>query len=275
MTTKILCAKNLKRYLKKRDKPWGIDSLIYERLPVLAVRNYLNDYEDENEWPLCWQGRRGIEIGLAVSLETLKAWQAFRPRSIDEMRRPLGKIVPRAVRRVQARLVKHGVYRARDLAGKNKKIVADVVAVMARAVAQVSEVKSGKRKATPMLGSKVLHFFFPEFFPVWDTAWIKKELKKWNTDDNGMPPSLQRALSKGPKDRVALEYARYVCLMLQDIKSLQRGSYDRLKATCVRNVQSRNNHKLLRQVLDDNVYDLSPMLFELCVIGAQPRKNAA
>jgi hypothetical protein len=146
-------------------------------------------------------------------------------------------------------------------------------------VARISATKKGKTKkgktrkgstkGTPMLGSKVLHFFFPEFFPVWDTGWIKKELKKWSKDAARMPESLKRALSKRPKDRVALEYAHYVCLMLRQTESLSRAKYERLKTICIRKVQRRNDHKLLREVLDDNVYDLSPMLFELCVIGAQ------
>jgi hypothetical protein len=240
---------------------------------MLAVRNYLNGYEDEADWPLCWESRRGIRLGLTVCLETLKTWQAFRPQSVDQFRRPLGQIVPRIVRNIQHRFAKRHVYRAMDLARTKTSIKAEIVKEMSRAVARVSTMKKGKRKSTPMLGSKVLHFYFPEFFPVWDTAWIKKELKKFDTNVIRMPPGLAKTLSKKPSDQVALEYARYVWLMLREAKLLSHARYERLKTVCIRAVQRRNGHRLLRQILDDNIHDLTPILFELCVIGARDRRS--
>ncbi len=47
-------------------------------------------------------------------------------------------------------------------------------AYMADAVSRVEEAKDVDN---PMLGSKILGFFFPDFFPIWDTAWVKPALE--------------------------------------------------------------------------------------------------
>ena len=68
----IMTGPNLRAYMSWREKPWEVDDLLYERLPMLAVRNYLNsDYD--RQWPLCWSQGRNLRLGLSVCIEALKS----------------------------------------------------------------------------------------------------------------------------------------------------------------------------------------------------------
>jgi len=60
-----------------------------------------------------------------------------------------------------------------------------------------------------------MHFFVPEFFPVWDTAVVKKALHGlWHldeVDDDTSHPDQK-------EDAAAREYVAYVRLMLRDLR---------------------------------------------------------
>jgi len=261
----ILAPQNLKAYMRWREKPWEVDALLYERLPMVAVRNYISASGDD-EWPLCWQKGRTVRLGLAICIESLKSWQAFRPGGARAIQRELDSCVPRVVARIQAWLSRHGVYSIRDVASDSKERDA-LIRLMARAVAEISACKNGQNPK-PMLGSKVLHFFFPEFFPVWDTAWVKKAMAGL-ADRNGSPRRRELTVSfgKGKQARAAREYADYVRLMFKDIKKVPKKDVNKLKRTVLRHAAKRNAHAALGMIVDDNLGDLSPILFELCLIG--------
>jgi len=244
---------NLTAYMKWRAKPWEVDDLLYERMPMLAVRNYLS--EESNEWPLCWTKGRPIRLGLSTCIEALKAWQAFRPGGGKATRRHLQVCVPRVVEGLQRWLRDKEVYRPQDARGKTR---AALVKRMARAVATVSACKR-TRNPNPMLGSKVLHFFFPEFFPVWDTAWIKKTLDRLKLTSSPVQPSK----GHGQWGRAADAYAVYIDLMFRDMDATPKRAMENLKKT----VSKSKGHPAFKTILDDNLWDLTPILFELCLMG--------
>jgi hypothetical protein len=55
-----LTANDLKAYEAWRKKPWSINDMNYERMPMLALRNYLST-EPPDEWPS--PGQRGAPCG--------------------------------------------------------------------------------------------------------------------------------------------------------------------------------------------------------------------
>jgi hypothetical protein len=167
----IMTGQNLAAYMAWRGKPWQVDDLLYERLPMLAIRSYLTDDKD-HQWPLCWKKGRSFRLGLVFCIDALKSFQAFRSKPGEATRRELAKSVPRVVMALQTWLRRQEIYRVNDVSQRGRDAV---ISKMARAVAEVSACKH-TATCNPMLGSKVLHFFFPEFFPVWDTAWIKRTL---------------------------------------------------------------------------------------------------
>jgi hypothetical protein len=169
--------------------------------------------------------------------------------------------VPRLVEKLQTWLRDHEVYRLRD--ASDRKTRDALLKMMARSVAEVSACKPVKMR-NPMLGSKVLNFFFPEFFPVWDTEWIKKTI-------NGLSDRRQTQYETrkftGKHARAAREYARYLDLMFDDLKRTNHKDVKKLKRTLVSISAKRHRHDSLKAIVDDNLWDFSAILFELCLMG--------
>ncbi len=227
---KILNQTNLESYLKNPQQPWAPDSLLYECFPVLVVRNYLTSEEEEDEFPLLWTPGRHLQVGVAAAIAVLKGWKAFRPKTAEEIRPVLEKRVPGVVMNFQRRMSDLGVYRIQDVR-KKKKEANTTLLEMAAAVSEVSRCKPGK---TPMLGSKILHLFYPEFFPVWDTAVVERALKPCQSwDEMVLSDNVKRSLARRDGSIGALTYAAYIQLMLRDLDETGDEEYESLKQAFV------------------------------------------
>ncbi len=262
----IMTRQNLKAYMTWRGKPWKVDDLLYERLPMLAVRNYLND-DDEDYWPLCWNENRSLRLGLSVCAEALKSWKAFRgPLGVAETTREgLSECVPGVVRSLQGWLREYNIYSLRDAirTGETNALIKR----MARAGAKGSVCKPLKTP-NPMLGSKVLHFFFPEFFPVWDTAWIKRTIRLLSEEEElKLNEAWEEEFGSGSGAGAARQYAQYLDLMISNVRKTSAGHVATLKNTVVSFSARKNKHNALTAIVDDNLWDMSPILFEMCLIG--------
>lgn len=263
---RILTEENLTAYITWRGKPWGVADLLYERVPMLTIRNYISE-ENGQEWPLCWSSGRALGRGLALCIDFLRDWKAFRPCAARSYRKAMEQVVPGVVMQFQtlasAGLQVHGIRE-----GGRHKQADTLVRAMTRAVAEVSALKR-LSNPTPMLGSKVMHFFFPEFFPVWDTAMVKKALNGLRRVEGvGVSEGAQTRV-KGPVER---EYGAYVRLMLEDLCE-GRGEIHRLNELLLDHAVGEYQDKFLRDLLDENLGDRSPILFELCTLGYARRRG--
>jgi hypothetical protein len=92
-----------------------------------------------------------------------------------------------------------------------------ILVAMADAVGELSFLKGGK----PMLGSKIMHFLLPEFFPVWDTAWVGTALANEDLSaghlGKWLPESVIDRLRALRRADPAIEYAKYVALMMREL----------------------------------------------------------
>ena len=219
---KILNLANLQSYGTGKNQPgWPIPELLYQKLPVLAYRNYF--CSDDTYWPLCWDKGR-VEVALSLTASILKAWQAFRPAGSPQV---LGRLVvsfPSIVMRLQPRLRNLEIS---NLDPKSKRC-SDVIIAMSLATSQVSKAKPIKNP-NPMLGSKILAFFFPDFFPIWDTAWIKQKGLSGQRS-KPLPGAVDKTLEGDP---AALEYARYLWMMINDAWRTSNGEYEHLRSACI------------------------------------------
>jgi len=274
MAARILTLPNLRSYISRAQPPslpeWPVQDLLFLKVPILAFRNYLNDYTDD-QWPLCWQEERIIPA-LRMTAEILKPWQAFRsnrPVSTEEVLEKLEPIFPKIVLDVQDTLAACSLLCITDLVPTSNDYN-KVLRSMALAVARVAE---AKQVDNPMLGSKILGFFFPDFFPIWDTAWVKPALK----DASEMPgwPALPKEIEEEfSKSGAGLDYARYVHLLAQDASTSTNPEYTMMRTECVKKCQDEGYHKP-EHVLDEFYYDLTPMLFEVCLMGRAARRTRA
>ncbi|MGH9749985.1 MAG: hypothetical protein ACRD6R_08695 [Candidatus Polarisedimenticolia bacterium] len=247
-----------RRRTPEAETGWYLDSAVHEKLPIQALRNR----EIGDKWPPAWRAGRNARIAVAATLDSLKAWQAFRPHSAKTLLPRLSRAIPRVLASFQRQAVAADVTCIQDVLKIDPHTRTRILLAMADAVGRLSILKGDQ----PMLGSKIMHFLLPEFFPVWDTAWIKRtalanenvadaSLRRWMSD------AAINKLSDRPYAKPAIEYARYVALMMKDLAHTKRRDYHRIQEAYVR-----------RSDVDEDVvwwhfYDLAPTLFEVCLLG--------
>ncbi len=262
---KIMTVENLQAYESGpgANPNWPIADLVYQKVPILSYRNYFCEYDDA-QWPLCWDSRR-VSFALRLVAEILKSWQAFRPLPAEAVVKKLEPAFPKIVGILQATLYRHAKAGVSSVV-PNSPPWREIIVAMAKAV---SDVSGAKGIQNPMLGSKVLAFFFPDFFPVWDTAWIKKRgLSQRNASD--FDSQIHENL-KG--DVAAIEYAQYLILMLKEASTVSDELYETLLAECLRqcHVRGYSHH---RELIDEFYVDLTPLLFETCLLGSVAGESA-
>jgi hypothetical protein len=273
---KILNMVNLRSYASgryRKDLPdWPLADMLHVKLPVLAYRDYANDYAN-SDWPFCWNNERHINVALRMTLTMLMPWQATRRKGgAARIQRRLKPRFPTIVRRVQKVLREHRKQWFTSLTPSSEAHL-QVVNSMATAVAEVAEiVKTSSRKPSmnPMLGSKILSFFFPDFFPIWDTAWISKALVTplKEVGEQGACAQMVQKLEAGS----ARQYARYVNLMVTDAWETSETEYNHLRTECFR-LCTEIGYTGAKQLLDQFYYDSLPVLFEACLLGRAARKG--
>jgi hypothetical protein len=99
----------------------------------------------------------------------------------------------------------------------------------------------------------LMHFFFPEFFPVWDTEWIKKQCL--TNEKLEVPKIVMRKMGMG----AGSEYASYVDLMVKDLAKV--GDYYAVRKACLQMAWMNED------VADWLYHDMSPTVFEICLLG--------
>jgi hypothetical protein len=231
-----------------------------ERLPVLVFR--VSNLEDEDtSWPLSWKCDRNLKLAIDLTLNMLKAWQAYRPETPIRIIKELKQELPDIILNFQKEMQNFNVRKARDIIRKRNCDSQEILRIISETVGEIS---SYKNKQNPMIGSKILNCFFPEIFPVWDTMWIKNiALKNEKVNsvslENWLPMKVINVLDKSGK--AALEYARYFALMLKELKNTSDREYKNITKVFVR------SSEIDEEIIDNFYYDIGPFLFEFCFLG--------
>lgn len=150
----------------------------------------------------------------------------------------------------------------RSVQGVGIKKADELVTMMSEAVAEISAFKDPER-SKPMLGSKVMHFFLPAFFPVWDTAYVDQALRclRRKGEITLEPRTGVKANGNG-WSKAAETYAQYVRLMLADLREAEDSGLQ-LGERLIEHATREYSDNTLRMMIEQNLGDLSPVLFEL------------
>ena len=254
---KILTKNNARRYcLRTQNRTeWYVYDLIHIPMVVSGLRN-LNSYKQDKlpRWVLSWKNDANLRRAVELTFLFLEGWQAFRTpvpseRKIADLKRKL----PTLLLRFQSRMKKAGIFCIADVNEREKLLV---VRAMAEVVDAISKYKTEKN---PMLASKILHFIFPEFFPVWDTYWIKNKCLSRLDRLGFYTLSLQLEEAVSDLNKAAQEYARHVELMLNNIS--RRYAAKAIRVTFLRQGESDET------VVNWYYYNLTPTFFEMCLMG--------
>jgi hypothetical protein len=125
----------------------------------------------------------------------------------------------------------------------------------------VANLSSYKSDLYPMLGSKIMHLFLPEFFPIWDTAWIKKRclVSEPQNLETWLPHDV--ALKLNSHSKASAEYGWYFALMLRDLEKTGIKEYERIAEALIR------HSRIPQEVIDYHFFDISTIVFEFCLLG--------
>jgi hypothetical protein len=263
----IVSSKNFNAYCgrySRRAKPktpeskigWYIEDNLLEKIPVLALRN--RSMSEKNDSPLSWRRNRDLTQAIDLALNTLKAWQAFRPEKSQKIIEKLRSNLPQMIMKFEERIHRYNVsdvWSIMTLPQTNYNRVLEIISKI------VGDISSYKTERYPMLGSKVMHLLFPEVFPVWDTAWIKNECL--NDEDGTHPQWLPSEVvaTLNNCNSAAAEYASYFAIMLNDLDEVGKKAYKKVEKAFVTYSQ------IPKGVIFYHFYDISPIVFEFCLLG--------
>lgn len=253
---KILNARNFNSYVSWCKKPWPAYDLIYDKIPTLALRNQNKDG--------IWKRNRCLDLAIDGTLNILIRWQAYRPEKEADRKkiiRELRRKLPSIILKLQIFLDNCSIYSVKELIKFR-----DQDALALEVGSAVEKISSYKNRNTPMMASKILHFFFPELFPVWDNAWIKN--KGLSREESSLPKPTDQKL--GTSCPATLEYFGYLRSMVKERSQMSEQEYDRLEKTCIQRAKN-NNESIKRDVVEEFFWDLTPILFEICLIGGSRR----
>ena len=238
----------------ERTTGWDVEGNFLEKIPILALRNR----DIENESPLSWRSDRNLRHAISLTLDRLKAWQAFRPLNSDKIVRKVKIDLPGIIKNLQRQLRKCYVGSLWDIMDLEQNKYNKVLILVAETVGNLSSYKSSPY---PMLGSKIMHLFLPEFFPIWDTAWIKNRclVSEPKTLETWLPPKVVLHLTSHSK--ASAEYGRYFALMLRDLEKTGVREFQKIAKALIR------HSKIPQEVIDYHFFDISTIVFEFCLLG--------
>lgn len=267
----IVSSKNFNAYCgrySRRARPktperiigWYIDDNLLEKIPVLALRN--RSIDEKNDSPFSWRRNRNLAQAIDLTLNTLKAWQAFRPEKSQKIIKKLRSDLPQMIVKFEERIRRYNVsdvWSIMTLPQPNYNMVLEIVAKI------VGDISSYKTERYPMLGSKVMHLLIPEVFPVWDTAWIRNECldNEDETHPQWLPAEVIATLNK--YNRAAVEYASYFAIMLNDLYLVGKKEHKKVEKAFV------TYSEIPKNVISYHFYDISPIVFEFCLLGKHIR----
>lgn len=166
----VLTSANLSRYWVP-EQAWG-HALVLGPMLALHEALRLKRLEGYQAAPFKWEWseRRAIDETLAVIWNMTGRWKAR--RAVTVQRESFDTVTSNVVPRLSSFLNKEGVVSLWDLAQADDQKYSRVVARLHHAVMHISRVRTTVQ-TEPVLGSKVLHHFFPSIIPVFDTALVR------------------------------------------------------------------------------------------------------
>lgn len=238
---------------------WYVYDSFLEKAPVQIIRRR----NEDDDWPLSWKRGRNLDLAIDSTLKTLKAWSAFRPVKLDDIYEDIRGDIRNCMFKFQRKALELEIATCKDICDLEKKEYDEIISNMANNVAYLSSYKS---ETNPMLGSKILHFLYPEFFPVWDTVWIKNSALKYeDTSQDGLEDWLSeeviKKLRKYEYSKSSIEYAKYLALMMKDIDSIKKGEIRNIEKALCRHAE------LDGKMVSWCFIDLVPIIFEFCLLG--------
>ncbi len=220
-----------------------------------------------------WDNPRTVGECLQAAWNMTGRWQARRSVTVTRAQfdRRVLDVVPRLARRLNAL----GVTCLRDLARLDDRGYRRLAHVLHDAVADVSRIRA-TRRVEPVLGTKVLHHYFPSIVPVFDTALIRKGVMRTapfqnfvDHDPEGWLAYADAADAGGP---ALLQFHRYFAFAAAQIASAPASALSKVRQTFGKAFSRlAPTVDVLRR--DGLVWRMDAKIAEYCLLGQAQREG--
>jgi len=198
-----------------------------------------------------------------VAIPLLIRWKALRTRRKGvqaQLKTDLNYKAPNFLLRFQDQARDLEIRRLSDVK-PNQRCYGDFLIAVANAVGGVSTLK---KVETPMIGSKFMHFFLPELFPVWDDAVIYKQCLK-HEELLSLPDGVKEKI----QTKAGESYAQYTHLLVTELSQASNTERSEVLRLCIQRCADEYDVDVneMKVVLDFHYDDLWSTVLEICLIG--------
>lgn len=160
---------------------WGLEETVEHTLTLtpflllheIASRRSSDETGRRAKRRWAWEESAAVEACLTLAWQMAGRWQARRAVTVSRQR--FDAVVLRVVPWLARRLNLLGVHSLRDVSRLSRGHYTSAVTAVHVAVREISAIRRTKT-IEPVLGSKVLHHFFPSIVPAFDRRWIRNEV---------------------------------------------------------------------------------------------------
>jgi len=220
-----------------------------------------------------WDNERTVNKCQQIVWQLTIDWKAWRPVPIKNPEKFNPKMFHEEVIRCVTKLAtvfnKYRITALRDLKSCDRDKYKKIVSHIEDGIMCISKTKPTKKVVQPMIGSKVMHHFFPTIVPVFDNAWISSRVLRlrsfkdflkskghgWILKDYGEPPRMQ-------------EYHHYLAYCAQQICDTNKHDLDDLRQEIAKLYIDVFPYSLVKNGKRSLMWKLDGKLAEYCLVGA-------
>ena len=214
-----------------------------------------------------WDKVRTVNKCQQIVWQLAGAWQARRGVPIKSQKR-FHEEVTRWVITLAAMFNRDGIMALRDMKIFDQDKYEKIVCKIEDGIMRISKTKP-TQKIQPVLGSKVMHHFFPTIIPVFDDAWISKKVLKLESFKDFLKNNKERWLFKDYAEQTRMqEYHHYFAYCVQQICKSKKQDLDDLRDKIANLYMDVSPHSLVKKRKQGILWKLDAKLAEYCLVGA-------
>jgi len=268
--TSLITQSNLARALDNWAFPVYHSLFLAPLLTIQEAERAKNNANDKESPIWLWNSERILKKCHALIWQMTGEWQARRSITISQPGR-FYSYMTKGVMSVAKILNRYEIISLSDFKQLDQKRYEKIVTCIENSIIQISGTRLTE-EIQPVLGSKVLHHFFPSIVPVYDDKFISKQVLKLKEFDHFIETNADGWLFNEHKQQSRmLEYHRYFAFCSQQICETPSKSLNHLRIKFMNFYTDLAPKMFSEQGTKGLLGRLDAKLAEYCLIGATYR----
>lgn len=217
-----------------------------------------------------WDNERTVGKCRQIVWQLTGSWQARRAVSIESPT-IFHDEVTRCVTRLARIFNRWGIMALRDMRKiltRRRDKYESIVVGTEEGIKRISKTRPTKQ-IQPILGSKVMHHFFPSIVPVYDDRWISKKVLKLESFKDFIKNNKDGWVFTDYAEQIRMqEYHWYFAYCAQQICDTKKDELDDLRDQIGTLYKDVSPHSLVKKRKQGLLWKLDAKLAECCLIGA-------